>query len=176
MSKLGITEKLKNFKKWCPQPTDNRNTKQKTYSKQIFAILTATLIVGISFSFISPQFNVSPTLPNVPLIIDQPGNSSQSSVPSTTFPAIKEETSLISEKEAIKIAMPFFNQYAMANNSTIAIVDTVFYKLNESVPVWDVIGACRGTPSENNASSWILNYKVTVFAESGQICDVQVYR
>ena len=46
---MGIRKRLKDFRDWCPQPPDRLPTKLKRYSVPIAAVVTATLILSVSF-------------------------------------------------------------------------------------------------------------------------------
>jgi len=68
--------------------------------------------------------------------------------------------------------MPYINQYAKENNRTVTVVDAVFYELRGIGPVWDVFGAYERT-DVTGVQYWIIGYKVTVSADSGQIYQQQ---
>jgi hypothetical protein len=167
---MGMRKRIKEIKNWCPQQPDRLPTKLKTYSTPIAVVLVTTLIFGISFTLFSSQIAINQPISKVPLIETPVENFTQPS-PSPT-PFISQQKSLLTKEQAIDIAMPYINQYAKENNRTVTVVDTVFYELNGVGPVWDVFGAYQRT-DDTGAQHWIIGYKVTVFADSGQIYQQQ---
>jgi hypothetical protein len=169
---VGLRERIKFFKDWCPQPPDRLPTKQKSYSLPIVVVVAASLIFGVSLLLLSSQYTLNQTVPKVPIINTQSDNSSQLLPSPTSTPQITQKKSLITEEQAINVAMPSINQYAKENNRTIAVVDATFYELNNVGPVWDVFGAYQRA-NVSNEKSWVIGYKVTVYAESGKIYEAQ---
>ena len=167
---MGMRKRIKGLRNWCPQPPDRVPTKLKTYSAPIVVVLAATLIFGISFTLLSSQFTMNQSLSKVPVIETPTENFTQPS-PSPT-PTTSQQKSLIAKEQAVNVAMPYINQYAKENNRTVTVVDAVFYELRGIGPVWDVFGAYERT-DVTGAQYWIIGYKVTVSADSGQIYQQQ---
>ena len=60
---MGLRESFRDFRDWCPQPPDRLPTKLKRYSMPIAAVLTATLILSMSFFVFSSSLMSHPTVP-----------------------------------------------------------------------------------------------------------------
>ncbi len=63
---MQLRKRLKDFRNWCPQPPDRLPTKLKRYSMPIAAVVTATLILSVSFFVFSSS--LMPSAPIVPLV------------------------------------------------------------------------------------------------------------
>jgi cytoskeletal protein RodZ len=104
-----------------------------------------------------------------------PGDSITPS-PTTT----PQNNSLITEEQAIQIAMPTIEQYANEHNRTITTVKATFYpnfktgswpsvSLSVSFPAWLVEASYARAPEDSGEQYWIFGYQVIVQAETGQI-------
>lgn len=63
---MGLRERFRDFRDWCPQPPDRLPSKLKRYSVPIAAVVTATLILSVSFLVFSSS--LMPSAPIVPLV------------------------------------------------------------------------------------------------------------
>ena len=75
---MGLGRRFRDFRDWCPQPPDRLPTRLKQYSLPIAAVLTATLILSVSFFVFSSSLMSHPLLPIVPL----------ANVPTSTTPTL----------------------------------------------------------------------------------------
>lgn len=75
---MGVRKRLKDFRDWCPQPSDRLPSKLKRYSIPIAAVVTLTLVLSVSFFVFSSSLMSHPLLPIVPL----------ANVPASTTPTL----------------------------------------------------------------------------------------
>ena len=75
---MGLRKRFRDFRDWCPQPSDRLPAKLKRYSMPIAAAVTVTLILSVSFSLFSSNIMFNPYVPIVPLV----------SVPASTTPTL----------------------------------------------------------------------------------------
>ncbi len=64
---MGVRKRFRDFKDWCPQPPDRLPTKLKRYSMPIAAVVTATLILSVSFLVFSSSLLSNPYAPIEPI-------------------------------------------------------------------------------------------------------------
>jgi len=64
---MGLRKKFRDFRDWCPQPSDRLSTKLKRYSMPIAAVITTTLILSVSFFAFSSSITSHPLLPIAPI-------------------------------------------------------------------------------------------------------------
>ena len=79
---MDIHKRFRDFRDWCPQPSNRLPSKLKRYSVPIAAVLTATLILSVSFFVFSSSLISNPSLPIMPL-----GHSSLPIVPIVNAPS-----------------------------------------------------------------------------------------
>ena len=60
---MGLRSRFKDFRVWCPQPPDRLPAKLKRYSMPIAAVVTATLVLSVSFFVFSSSLMSHPLLP-----------------------------------------------------------------------------------------------------------------
>jgi len=75
---MGLGRRFRDFRDWCPQPPDRLPTRLKQYSLPIAAVLTATLILSVSFFVFSSSIMSNPYVPIEPLV----------NVPASTTPTL----------------------------------------------------------------------------------------
>ncbi len=63
---MSLRKRFRDFRDWCPQPPDRLPTKLKRYSMPIAAVVTATLILSVTFLAFSSS--LMPSAPIVPLV------------------------------------------------------------------------------------------------------------
>lgn len=91
-----------------------------------------------------------------------------------------QSTTLLAKDEAIRIAMPYFEQYAKQNNRTIETVDAIFYEIKDTqgerggqtYPCWEInAGFLRLKYTENgdNTQYYITGYSVGIWADTHEI-------
>ncbi len=96
-----------------------------------------------------------------------------------------KNVSLISEEEALKLAMPYIQSYASENNRTIASVNATFYtqirdrnglrgNTSESYPEWWVLADFVRVEDWNNPEHWIIGYSVLIWADTAEIYSAHV--
>jgi hypothetical protein len=93
-------------------------------------------------------------------------------------PETKPANYTISKEEAINLAMPYFQDYASANNRTIKSIYTYFdyvpdYRglrgsVSQTYPVWEITASYVGVVNYNNPETWIVGYTVSIWADTGE--------
>lgn len=120
---------MKKLKSWCPQPQDRLTTKLKSYSKPTGIAIAVTLILVVSFSLILTNYALTQSVAQAP-IIKTPIETSNGTLP-TTSPS-PTNTTLMTKDEALSMAMPIIQQYAIENNRTITYVNASLGKTTNS--------------------------------------------
>ena len=173
---------LKKLRSWCPQPQDRLSTKIKSYSKPT-AIVVGTLILAISVTFIFTQYALTQSVAQAPIIKTPTENSLNASIAPISEPTptpnldLNKTNSLLTQDQALSIAMPIIQQYAEENNRKIDSVNATltngFWKVSANfqwagppslVPVNDENGTVT-----NNPQLWIFGYVIDIKPESGEI-------
>ena len=79
--------------------------------------------------------------------------------------------SLITENEALRIAMPFIEQNAIESNRIVADVNATFYaKLNHQPrPAWHIQARYVTVKDLSSSQHWIIGYSILVWADTGEI-------
>ena len=64
---MGLRKRFRDFRNWCPQPPDRLPSKLKRYSMPIAAIVTASIILSVSFFAFSGLMS-NMLVPVIPLV------------------------------------------------------------------------------------------------------------
>ena len=161
--------------------------------KHVYGLIAILFVVCLSLSiFFSLQLNVNAAVrdqPDAPEAATTPNQTpiptNQTTLISTNTPAPStQNSSELTEDQALSIAMPYINQYATENNRTITTVSKTFVENSDYGPAWFIEamfekvdnGYISGNITNSNEVDprhWIIGYEIVVL-NNGQVVNCQV--
>jgi hypothetical protein len=223
-------KRSKRFFNWCPEPQTSSQQMLRQYSKPILALLIVSIITASAIAAASLAFSQSiaatplvidqtirnatnptltPTQTEKPAVTPTPtiNNARDSSNPNEwpnpgeiAKAASPTPTPLLTQDQAIEIAMPLINQYATNHNRTITTIKATFSAnsrtytmpyppgtnlttlptplatpiISDPFPGWLIDAAYVRTGQDTGAEYWIVGYQVVVRADNGQVASSNV--
>ena len=172
---------------WIPQQPSNHSTKLRHYSTPI--VILAVTIFSLSLFVVSSTFFFEySAVRQLPVNTNVDNSTIPTIAESTVIPQenLNKETtqnnSLLSEDQALSIALPIIQQYAEENNRKIDSVNATlthgFWKVSANfqwsgppslVPVYDENGTVTAYKDPTNPQLWIFGYVIDIRPDSGEI-------